>query len=65
MSQFTIKDKDTLKDKLDMVQSLGEIEIATRLIEDKGKQGMAEVDSNYEKLHCTITALEQNVWNRS
>ena len=61
MSLFTIKDKETLKAKLEMVQSLGDIEIATRLIEEKGKEGVAEIDSNYEKLHCTITTLDRSV----
>ncbi len=60
MSQFVINTKEKLKEKLDMVQALGDIEIASRLIEEGGKSGLAEVDSNYEKLKCKIVPLEEN-----
>lgn len=61
MSQFVINTPDKLKAKLEMVQSLGDIEIATRLLEQGAKSGMAEVDSNYEKLGCKIIPLDENV----
>ncbi len=61
MSQFVINTQRQLKEKLDMVQSLGDIEIATRLLEQGKKSGKTEVDSNYEKLKCNIVSLEQNV----
>eukprot|EP01022_Parablepharisma_sp_SALTPOND_P023167 TRINITY_DN480_c0_g1_i2.p1 TRINITY_DN480_c0_g1~~TRINITY_DN480_c0_g1_i2.p1 ORF type:complete len:963 (-),score=64.22 TRINITY_DN480_c0_g1_i2:10195-13083(-) len=60
MSQFVINTKQRLKEKLDMVQALGDIEIATRLLEETGRSGIAEVDNNYEKLKCKIVALEEN-----
>jgi len=60
MSQFVINTKEKLKAKLDMVQALGDIEIASRLLEEGSKSGMAEVDSNYEKLKCKIIPLEEN-----
>eukprot|EP00831_Metopus_contortus_P079642 TRINITY_DN796_c0_g1_i8.p1 TRINITY_DN796_c0_g1~~TRINITY_DN796_c0_g1_i8.p1 ORF type:complete len:339 (+),score=47.67 TRINITY_DN796_c0_g1_i8:140-1156(+) len=58
MSQFIINSNDKLKAKLEMIQSLGDIEIAARLIETKGKAGVSEVDSNYEKLNCNIAPIE-------
>ena len=61
MAKFVINTPQKLKDKLDMVQALGDIEIATRLLEETGKSGLSEVDSNYEKLHCKIVPLAKNV----
>jgi poly [ADP-ribose] polymerase len=58
MSQFVINTKDKLKEKLDMVQSLGDIEIATRLLEE-GSKGLNEIDSNYAKLKCEIVTLDK------
>lgn len=58
MSQFVINTKEKLKEKLDMVQSLGDIEIATRLLEEGGSKGMSEVDANYAKLKCEIVTLD-------
>ena len=61
MSQFVINSKEKLKEKIDMVQALGDIEIASRLMEEGGKTGQAEVDANYNNLHCDIEPLEKNV----
>ncbi len=44
-----------------MVQSLSDIEIATRLLEEGKKSGMPEVDSNYGKLNCKIASLGKSV----
>eukprot|EP00826_Nyctotherus_ovalis_P013167 TRINITY_DN13519_c0_g1_i9.p1 TRINITY_DN13519_c0_g1~~TRINITY_DN13519_c0_g1_i9.p1 ORF type:complete len:576 (-),score=216.42 TRINITY_DN13519_c0_g1_i9:173-1900(-) len=60
MSQFVIDTKEKLKEKLDMVQSLGDIEIASRLLEEGGTQGMNEIDANYKKLKCEIITLDSN-----
>jgi len=60
MSQFVINTKDKLKEKLDMVQALGDIEIATRLLEQGDKEGQSEMDSNYSKLHCKIDPIDEN-----
>ncbi len=59
MRQFIIDSKAKLKQKLDMVQTLGDIEIATKLLENVKKDN--DVDSNYGKLHCTILPVETNV----
>ena len=60
MSQFVINTKEKLKAKLEMVQSLGDIEIASRLLEQTADTNKSEVDSNYEKLHCRIINLDKN-----
>ena len=51
--------KEKLKKKLDMVQDLGDIEIATRLIEKIKEKD--DIDANYEKLNCEIVAIETDV----
>ena len=60
MYQFVINTKEKLKAKLEMVQSLGDIEIASRLLEQTADTNKSEVDSNYEKLHCRIINLDKN-----
>ncbi len=67
MRLFVIKDREMLKHKLEMLQSLGDIEIASRLIEelskdkDQDKDKGNELNANYTKLHCNILALEKEV----
>ena len=59
MSQFVINTREKLKEKLEMVQSLCDIEIASRLLEE-GSKGINEIDANYEKLKCEIITVDTN-----
>lgn len=61
MSQFIIDSYMKLKEKLEMVQSLGDIEIATKMIEEQACSGMSIIDSHYEKLGCQISPVETYV----
>jgi len=61
MSNFVIRDKVTLKAKVDMIQSLSDIEIATKIL-DEAKED-EEVDaylSYYQKLYCDITHIPED-----
>ncbi len=57
MSQFVIRDEKTLKQKLEMVQSLGDIEIATKMMGASAKLDEHPADTNYKKLQyvCACT----------
>ncbi|KAK1354221.1 Poly [ADP-ribose] polymerase [Heracleum sosnowskyi] len=57
-SEFVIDSPQKLKRKLEMVEALGEIVVATKLLEDD--MGMQEdpLYSSYERLNCKLLPLE-------
>ncbi|KAK2649496.1 hypothetical protein Ddye_016985 [Dipteronia dyeriana] len=58
MREFVIDTPQKLKLKLEMVEALGEIEIATKLLEDDTGMQEDPVYSHYQRLHCHLTPLE-------
>ena len=60
MRLFVIDTKEKLKKKLEMVQTLGDIEIATRLLE--GIKETNDIDANYGKLKCEISPINKDVF---
>ncbi|KAL4507011.1 hypothetical protein ABPG72_001804 [Tetrahymena utriculariae] len=62
MSSFILDDAKKVKEKLEMIESIQNIQIATKLIEEKkqGKDGEAinQVQSNYDKLNCKIVPVK-------
>lgn len=58
MREFVIDSPQKLKRKLEMVEALGEIVVATKLLEDN--MGMQEdpLYSSYERLNCELLPLE-------
>ncbi|CAI9288697.1 unnamed protein product [Lactuca saligna] len=60
MREFVIDTPQKLKRKLEMVEALGEIEVATKLLEDN--VGMEEQEdpilSRYQRLGCELTPVE-------
>ncbi|XP_073144779.1 poly [ADP-ribose] polymerase 2 isoform X2 [Henckelia pumila] len=59
MSLFIIDTPQKLKSKLEMVEALGEIEVATKLLKDDIDME-DPLDSQYRRLHCELTPLEVN-----
>lgn len=59
MSNFVIDSAAKLKNKLNMMRDLGDIEIATRLIEEI--EGKNDIDANYAKLNCKLIPIEIGV----
>jgi len=53
-----ISDLESLKKKMQMLEALGDIEIATKIIKETEASGANPIDSNYQKLKCTIDPLE-------
>lgn len=61
MSNFVIKCKITLKEKVDMLQSLIDMKIATKILDDKVESEEKDIyDSHYEKLKCHIKHIKSN-----
>lgn len=56
MSNFVISDMETVKKKMEMVQSLGDIEIATKVMGGSGKQyDEHPADVHYRNLKYTLS----------
>ena len=55
MSNFVIKDKATLKDKVDMIAALSDMKIATKILEEnQDEDPHDELHSRYLSLKCNI-----------
>lgn len=59
MSNFSIKTKQRLKEKIEMIENLSEMKIATTLLADSSA-GANPVDEHYAKLHCRIKPIERD-----
>ncbi|KAJ0113104.1 hypothetical protein Patl1_00987 [Pistacia atlantica] len=58
MRDFIIDTPQILKLKLQMVEALGEIEIATKLLEDDKCNQEDPLYSHYQRLHCQLMPVE-------
>jgi len=55
-----IRTVEMLKMKMQMLEALADIEIATKIIKESNKGTMNPVDSNYEKLKCELVPVERH-----
>lgn len=60
MSNFILETDKKVKEKLDMLQSISDIQIATKLLEES-KQSENVFDDHYKKLNCELTTLDRSV----
>ena len=62
MRKFIINTKEMLKQKLDLVQSLSDIQIAAEIVNeiDNENDDMNELDAKYKKMNCKITPIDEN-----
>ena len=60
MSNFEINTLEKLKEKVDMVESLSQIEVATRILDD-AKDAEDLLDQYYKKLDCDIQPVDKKV----
>lgn len=58
MSNFTINNKERLKEKINMIESLTDMKIATNILETKS--GGVPVDEHYQKLKCAIQPISRD-----
>lgn len=59
MQSLTIRDEETVKKKLDLLDSLSNVKETFALIQKKG-EGDNVVDANYHKLKCKIDPVEKD-----
>jgi len=60
MQSFLIKDLNLLKKKVELVESLSDIQIATKIL-DETKETNDIIDQYYKRLECDITPLNSDV----
>lgn len=60
MANFIIQSKQMLKEKLQMVESLADIALATKLLSETIDVSRNPIDVNYDKLHCEIVPVERS-----
>ncbi|CAI9105413.1 OLC1v1004328C3 [Oldenlandia corymbosa var. corymbosa] len=58
MREFVIDTPQKLKAKLEMVEALGEIEVATKLLEDVNSMEEDSLYYQYQRLHCELNPIE-------
>ncbi|KAL4588421.1 hypothetical protein LXL04_001310 [Taraxacum kok-saghyz] len=58
MREFIIDTPQKLKLKLEMVEALGEIEVASKLLKETAGMEEDRLLSGYERLHCELTPIE-------
>ncbi|KAJ7977582.1 Poly [ADP-ribose] polymerase [Quillaja saponaria] len=58
MREFVIDTPQKLKCKLEMVEALSEIEVATKLLEDDIEMKGDPLFAHYRRLHCELTPLD-------
>ena len=64
MANFVIDSASKLKEKIEMVESLSEIEIATKIIEKtKNLSDIDILNDHYKRLNCDIKGIDKNVRN--
>ena len=63
MSNFVIDTLDKVNAKIDMLQSLAEIEIATKIIDDSKKSKTKDdlIGQYYKNLKCKMSPLDKKV----
>lgn len=59
MINFLIKDEETVKKKLEMLQSIEDIQVATKILEDKKDKDENLIDHNYKKLKTDIKPVDR------
>jgi poly [ADP-ribose] polymerase len=64
MANFILDTKEKVKQKIEMLEALTDIEIATKILEE-GEDEETDTDSvydiHYKKLKCTIDPMDKKV----
>lgn len=60
MQNFVLDTQPKVKAKLEMLQSLEDIQVFTKMLDEGGISDVNELDSNYLKLGTTITPLDKD-----
>ena len=61
MSNFLINNHDMLQKRLNFLQSLTDMKITTKILEESNHSSINSVDFYYDKLGCDILNIKKNV----
>ncbi len=59
MSNFILDNDEKVKEKIKMLQTISDLKITSKLLDEKKDDNEAVFDQNYKKLGCTIKTLDQ------
>lgn len=60
MANFVLDNEEKVKEKLKMLETISDMKITTKLLEQKANDEEAIHDQNYKKLGCQIKSLKQD-----
>ena len=59
MSNFILDNDEKVKEKIKMLQTISDLKITSKLLDEKKDDNEAVFDQNYKKLGCTIKTVDQ------
>jgi poly [ADP-ribose] polymerase len=60
MSNFVINTPKKLKEKIEMIESLADIKLATKFISSGDDSDANEIDEHYKRLNCDLTPIDKS-----
>jgi len=60
MQNFILDNEQKVKKKLEMLQSLQDIQIFTKLLDEQSVSNVNELDANYLKLATNVEPMDKN-----
>ena len=59
MSNFVLNNEEKVKEKLNMLQTISDLKITSKLLDQKTNDNESLLDQNYKKLGCSIKNLDK------
>ena len=59
MSNFVLDNDEKVKQKLQMLATISDLKITSKLLDQKGDENQSLLDQNYKKLGCKIKTLDK------
>ena len=59
MSNFILDNDEKVKEKIKMLQTISDLKITSKILDEKKDDNEAVFDQNYKKLGCTIKTVDQ------
>lgn len=59
MSNFILDNDEKVKEKIKMLQTISDLKITSKILDEKKDDNEAIFDQNYKKLGCTIKTVDQ------
>lgn len=59
MSNFILDNDEKVKEKIKMLETISDLKITSKLLDQKADDNESVLDQNYKKLGCSIKTIEQ------